>query len=247
MTKITANELEALRGIDNSQYGEVLTDATWSFSIARNCSLDLRSVAGVVASLSKKGLVSVCHDPEGNSVGMTEAGAELYFQTLAALGETPRKSRSWKHFAEEKTEAAKPIVIEEVVSLRSVILSHDEQAAMLADNTLMPLVLQKALRVTASRYGVIYESVPEALAVEFLERKYKVMAERAVTPHQGAEALRSVALSRDDYNAMTAEAPDLLSKLNAAAESKSWGLGGVIYEGVPDALARGVDWRRMVL
>jgi translation initiation factor 6 (eIF-6) len=92
MIKLTQNELEALRAIDKSEYGEHLQDAVWSFTIVDNSSLKTRSVPGIVASLNKKGLVVSSMYEEGQAtVEMTDLGVKTYTETLAALGEKPKK------------------------------------------------------------------------------------------------------------------------------------------------------------
>ena len=89
--KITKNELAALAAIDASEYGSYLSDEIWSFSIADNSELKPKSIPGIVASLSKKGLV-VCggsgREGDWKTCGMTPAGIAVY---LAANGGKSRK------------------------------------------------------------------------------------------------------------------------------------------------------------
>ena len=87
MINITENEFKVLRAIDESEYGNMLTDAVWSWSITAHCPLPARCIGGVVSSLRKKGLV-YCGDvgTEDAATGMTDAGAERYAHICALRG-----------------------------------------------------------------------------------------------------------------------------------------------------------------
>lgn len=91
-TNLTALELDVLKAIDASEYGDSLTDGVWSFSIAQNIRAGVakRSIPGVVASLSKKGLVVVSgYGTSESYVTITDAGAAAY---LKATDGTSNKS-----------------------------------------------------------------------------------------------------------------------------------------------------------
>ena len=93
---ITQNEFALLRAIDDSEFGETLTDGTWSFSIADNSSLKPTSVGGIVTSLKRKGLVSVGGSGTDDAhVAMTLRGAELYTNMCAMGGLKVNKRISW--------------------------------------------------------------------------------------------------------------------------------------------------------
>lgn len=87
MINITENEFKVLRAIDESEYGNMLTDAVWSWSITDHTDLAARSIGGIVSSLRKKGLV-YCGDvgTEDAATGMTDAGAERYAHICALRG-----------------------------------------------------------------------------------------------------------------------------------------------------------------
>lgn len=88
--KLTDKEFKVLKAIDASEYGEYLVDAIWSFSVTRHADLPKRTVPGVCASLSKKGLVR-CGNVGGemDTIEMTEAGIEAF---LKRNGGTSRKA-----------------------------------------------------------------------------------------------------------------------------------------------------------
>lgn len=101
---LTAKEFEALKAIDESEYGDDLLDSVWSFTIVDNSTLNTRSVGGVVASLVKKGFVK-CDTGSGDdeaSVGMTHAGAKAYIA---------RNGGSKKHYEPELGETAEAIAL----------------------------------------------------------------------------------------------------------------------------------------
>lgn len=99
MINITENEFKVLRAIDESEYGNMLTDAVWSWSITDHCSLPARSIGGVVSSLRKKGLV-YCGDvgTEDAATGMTDAGAERYAHICAmrSLKQSKMTESQWQ-------------------------------------------------------------------------------------------------------------------------------------------------------
>jgi hypothetical protein len=88
--KITVSELKVLEALDASEYGDVLTDPVWTFSVTEECGIASASVAGVVSSLVKKGLVWAGGTSRDATLQMTEAGAAAY---LDATGGTSRKTR----------------------------------------------------------------------------------------------------------------------------------------------------------
>ena len=96
MINVTENEFKVLRAIDESEYGDVLVDAVWSWSITDHTDLPARSIGGIVSSLRKKGLV-YCGDvgTEDAATGMTEAGAERYAHICAARNLRREKARNY--------------------------------------------------------------------------------------------------------------------------------------------------------
>ena len=79
--KITDLEFEILKAIDLSEYGEHLTDDIWFFSVEDNASdkITKSNISGLVGSLVKKGLVSVCDaGTEDHTIAMTASGAGGY-------------------------------------------------------------------------------------------------------------------------------------------------------------------------
>ena len=79
---ITDKEYAVMKAIDNSEYGDELTDHIWSWSVWDNIDTDIvtaaTSVGGIVASLEKKGLVSTSLDSgDDASLGLTEEGADV--------------------------------------------------------------------------------------------------------------------------------------------------------------------------
>ena len=82
--RLTQNELEVLKAIDSSEYGDNLNDPVWSFTIADNSKLEKTSIPGICSSLSKKGLVSCTEYEENqNTIAITKKGIEAY---VAAVG-----------------------------------------------------------------------------------------------------------------------------------------------------------------
>ncbi len=92
-SKLTSKELQVLKAIDASEYGDYLTDTIWSFSVAQNSNLKPTSIGGIVASLQKKGFV-ICGEARRDddaTVGITQAGAAVY---VAAVGRAKKPLRS---------------------------------------------------------------------------------------------------------------------------------------------------------
>lgn len=85
---LTQSELAVLSAIDASEYGDSLTDAVWTFTIADHSGLKPRSIPGVIASLNKKGLTTSIDDGKDSCIQMTRAGVRAY---LAAVGSAARK------------------------------------------------------------------------------------------------------------------------------------------------------------
>jgi DNA-binding MarR family transcriptional regulator len=83
MSNLTAKELEVLTAIDNDCYGDNILDAVWTWSVADELDMPAASFPGVVASLSKKGLVESYHDrhaiaEDESTLSITEAGFHAY-------------------------------------------------------------------------------------------------------------------------------------------------------------------------
>ncbi len=83
MPKLTEKELEVLTAIDNDCYGDNICDAVWTWSVADELEMDAASFPGVVASLSKKGLVKAFQDrhaaaEDESTLSITEAGFHAY-------------------------------------------------------------------------------------------------------------------------------------------------------------------------
>lgn len=96
MTTITTLEFAVLRAIDNSEYGDFITDQVWMFSVTDNLDRDIvpdiTSFPGIVSSLKKKRLVGSCeYRGEDPGIWMTDAGVETYAAACAAAGMNPRK------------------------------------------------------------------------------------------------------------------------------------------------------------
>lgn len=82
---LTNNELAVLRAIDNSDYGDRLTDGVWFFSVADAMQADGPrglALAGTVSSLVQKGAVWVDGKGNDSTIGITAAGVAAY---LAAV------------------------------------------------------------------------------------------------------------------------------------------------------------------
>lgn len=80
---ITPNELAVLKAIDDSCYGDYLTDAIWTWDISDGCGLKKSSFSGVVSSLTKKGLVySGDEGTEDATIEMTSEGANYYIELV---------------------------------------------------------------------------------------------------------------------------------------------------------------------
>jgi hypothetical protein len=81
---ITKLELEALRAIDNSEYGDSLGSDIWDWSVAQNIveGTSPKSVPGILSSLSKKGLVICNGEGKEATVGMTDMGQLVYIASV---------------------------------------------------------------------------------------------------------------------------------------------------------------------
>lgn len=99
--RLTANEHAVLVAIDNSEYGDLLTDAVWTFTLADNmsaCGPTGNALSGTVSSLSQKGFLetykcSGSTDWQGfknnddSTVTITAAGVEALLES----GYKPKK------------------------------------------------------------------------------------------------------------------------------------------------------------
>jgi hypothetical protein len=75
--KLTKNECRAIEGIVSSEYGEgAINRCVWSWSA--NPFASKKSFAGVIASLSKKGAVSVSDEGKDANINLNEAGWLAY-------------------------------------------------------------------------------------------------------------------------------------------------------------------------
>lgn len=83
---ITAKELEAMKAVDWSEYGDHITDAVWSWSVHENMDMDVKARGGVLASLSKKGVLHVDNsgDIDEDCIYFTEMGAKLFIEMVGA-------------------------------------------------------------------------------------------------------------------------------------------------------------------
>ncbi len=82
---ITEKEMEVLKAIDSNEYGDEMTDAKWTWSVVGDLDMDKASIGGVVASLSKKGLIyadSVERHGNEATIALTDEGAEFLIQKL---------------------------------------------------------------------------------------------------------------------------------------------------------------------
>ena len=98
---LTANEHAVLVAIDASEYGDILTNAVWTFTLADNmaaCGPTGKALSGTVSSLSQKGYLNVyqcrpSRDERGrannddSTVQITEAGVAALLES----GYKPRK------------------------------------------------------------------------------------------------------------------------------------------------------------
>jgi len=88
MIKLTNLEFAVLQAIDRSEYGDVIMDDIWTFSVWDNIDhavcKSARSIPGVVASLLKKGLVRSGAGSGGDDlawIGMTRDGMNAYLDS----------------------------------------------------------------------------------------------------------------------------------------------------------------------
>ena len=112
MTKLTQNEIALLKGIDCSEYGEYLQDATWTFSASDYSGLKPRSVPPVIASLLKKGLVTRGGDgTQGNeyTLCMTDAGIEAYISAVGIINVKKAPHQATREEFINKQNAAKAL------------------------------------------------------------------------------------------------------------------------------------------
>lgn len=84
---ITNKELAVLKAIDDSDYGDTITDSIWTFSIADNVEgVDKKSLPGVISSLNKKGLVNSNNEAyvslNDATISMTDAGVMEYVKMV---------------------------------------------------------------------------------------------------------------------------------------------------------------------
>lgn len=83
--KLTKLELEVMKAIDASEYGERLQDGVWTFTIADHLpkTVASRSIPGIVSSLVKKGFLTTGGSGRDQEVGITKDGQDAY---VAAVG-----------------------------------------------------------------------------------------------------------------------------------------------------------------
>ena len=92
---LTENELEVLKAIDNSEYGDFLTDDIYAWSIADNIQhVNTGSIAGIVSSLNKKGLVVSRGLGDDAGVRITNDGVKVYVEEVGEVN--VRKTRGLK-------------------------------------------------------------------------------------------------------------------------------------------------------
>lgn len=92
MKTITENEFLLLRGIDCSEFGDLITDPVWTWS-ATDCLPNPRGAGGIASSLNKKGLaISSCSGTEEACLEMTAEGVEVYLAECAKRGLEPHKA-----------------------------------------------------------------------------------------------------------------------------------------------------------
>jgi|TARA_R110001606_G_scaffold151568_2_gene292072 hypothetical protein len=83
---LTENELEVLKAIDNSEYGDFLTDDIYAWSIADNIqNVTIGSVAGIVSSLNKKGLIVSRGTGDDAGVRITNEGVKVYVDKVGEV------------------------------------------------------------------------------------------------------------------------------------------------------------------
>jgi predicted transcriptional regulator len=83
--KLTPNEVRVLQAIDASEYGDFLQDAVWTFSVTQECGVAAGSVAGVVSSLVKKGLLKASSEGADATLRMTDSGAQTYVKIMDGI------------------------------------------------------------------------------------------------------------------------------------------------------------------
>ena len=96
--KLTTLQFKLLQGIDHSEYGNVLMDGTWTFSVLDNSDITARQLPGVLAGALKAGLINVGgtggRDDEF-TVTPTELGAKAYAEECTNQGVNTKKPLSW--------------------------------------------------------------------------------------------------------------------------------------------------------
>lgn len=95
--KVGAASLALLEGVDHSEFGDVLTDQAWQFSVKDYSKLSDHAFGGALAVCIKKGLVDFseateraapgCSLRDSNGISLTEKG----YATLLHSGYTPKK------------------------------------------------------------------------------------------------------------------------------------------------------------
>jgi hypothetical protein len=111
-TNLTALELSVLRAIDASEYGDVLTDEIWMFSVTDNMEAGgatPKQLPGVVSSLVKKGLVKSGGTGNDAGIHMTDAGATAYVLAVCYDRKKATRSEGWEAFKRNKEAASKPL------------------------------------------------------------------------------------------------------------------------------------------
>jgi hypothetical protein len=87
MNNLTPFEIAVLRAIDNSEYGQYLMNAVWTFTVADNMQPDGptgRQLSGVISSLVQKNVVYVEGFDDDTIIGFTRKGAAAYIATVGA-------------------------------------------------------------------------------------------------------------------------------------------------------------------
>ncbi len=84
MLNITSKELAVLKAIDDSEYGDYLTDGIWTWSVSDNINSNIKrsSISGIISSLVKKDLVYSDDCNEDSTIKITAKGQELYINTI---------------------------------------------------------------------------------------------------------------------------------------------------------------------
>jgi hypothetical protein len=95
MKQLTNLQFKLLLAIDQSEYGDALTDDVWTFSVLDSTYITARQLPGVIAGALKAGLVRVGNSENGRAhaqyIGMTSDGAAAYTQHLKTIGLQSKK------------------------------------------------------------------------------------------------------------------------------------------------------------